>query len=101
MSTALAKPWRPARRRPSRVERRPGVLEHTGTERQNGRRFEVLRLTPEGGRPFEMWIDADTGLIDRTVEKTSREVRTTLFSDYRPVAGLLFPFRQRATAAVR
>lgn len=59
--------------------------------------FHVLRIVPAGGRPFDLWIDSGTFLIDRTVEKRSNETRTTFFSDYRDVDGRRFAFASRST----
>ncbi|MFL5299881.1 MAG: aspartyl protease family protein [Anaeromyxobacteraceae bacterium] len=81
--------WYPARAA-ARIEAR-------GVERVDGRALHVLTLTPEGGRPFDLWIDAATHLVDRVVEKMALETRTTLFSDYRRVEGVLLPFRIRST----
>jgi hypothetical protein len=78
-------------------ERWPGVIESLG-ERQDGeRKFHVLRINPKGGRPFEMWLDANTFLIDRIIEKGETETRTTFYSDYREVEGVRFPFALRST----
>lgn len=78
-------------------DRRPASLAYEGERQEEGRVFHVLRIHPEGGRPFDLWIDAATFLVDRTVEKNSREVRTNFFSDYREINGLKFPFRLRST----
>jgi hypothetical protein len=66
-------------------------------QEEAGRRFKVLRITPRGGRPFDLWVDASTWLIDRTVEKAALETRTTHFSDYREIAGVRIPFAIRST----
>ena len=78
-------------------ERWAARLEYQGEKTEDGRTFLVVRATPEGGRPFDMWIDAKTSLIDRTVEKASIETRTVFFSDYREVEGVRVPFAQRST----
>src|SRR5439155_11893760 len=78
-------------------DRRPGSLEYAGPKDQGGRRFEVVRITPEGGRPFDLWIDAATFLPDHVVEKMAIETRTTYLSDYRPVEGVKVPFAVRST----
>jgi hypothetical protein len=77
--------------------RRPGTVQDAGERTDGGRSFHVLTLQPTGGRPFEMWIDAATFRIDRTVEKTAGDTRTTFFSDYRKVNGLEFAFAERTT----
>ena len=69
-------------------QRWPAKIECLGTKEEQGKRFDVLRITPEQGRPFDLWIDATTHLFDRTVEKADIETRTTYLSDYRTVAGV-------------
>jgi hypothetical protein len=78
-------------------ERWPARLEYKGEKTEDGRTFLVVRATPKGGRPFDIWIDAKTNLIDRTVEKASIETRTVYYSDYREVEGVRVPFSQRST----
>lgn len=78
-------------------ERRQAEISYAGQKTEGDRAFHVLRVTPEGGRPFEMWLDASTFLLDRTVEKRAVETRTTFYSDYREVQGRRFPFVSRST----
>jgi hypothetical protein len=78
-------------------ERRKAELSDAGDRSEGERAFHVLRIAPAGGRPFEMWIDARTFLIDRIVEKGARETRTTFLSDYRETQGLRLPFASRST----
>ncbi len=78
-------------------DRWPARIEDAGTQQENGRQFLVVRITPKGGRPFDLWIDATTMLIDRTVEKTAIETRTTFASDYRTVDGVKIAFAVRST----
>lgn len=78
-------------------ERWAAQLEYGGEKAEDDRRFLVVRATPKGGRPFDIWIDAQTNLIDRTVEKAAIETRTVFFSDYREVQGVRVPFAQRST----
>ncbi|HYA95088.1 MAG TPA: aspartyl protease family protein, partial [Terriglobales bacterium] len=68
-----------------------------GRKEEQGKAFEDLRITPQGGRPFDLWIDANTHVIDHTVEKADIETRTTYFSDYRIVNGVKVPFAVRST----
>jgi len=78
-------------------ERWPAQVEDAGTQEENGRHCLVVRITPKGGRPFDLWIDAATMLIDRTVEKTAIETRTTFETDYRTVGGVKMAFAARST----
>jgi hypothetical protein len=68
--------------------RRPGHVEFAGEERQGEQHFDIVRITPGGGRPFELWIDSATHRIARQVEKASTRTNTIYFSDYRDVAGV-------------
>lgn len=78
-------------------DRRKAAVSYAGRREDGDSVFHVLRLHPEGGRPFEMWLDAGTFLIARVVEQTGRETRTTFLSDYRDVEGLRLPFASRST----
>ena len=78
-------------------DRRPGAVESAGTKEEGGRRFEIVRITPADGRPFDLWIDAATFQPDRVVEKMAIETRTTFMSDYREVQGVKVPFAIRST----
>jgi hypothetical protein len=78
-------------------DRWPSKIEDGGERRDGERHFSVVRITPRGGRPFELWIDAATGLVDRYAEKDATRVRTTLLSDYREVGGVRLPFAMRTT----
>ena len=78
-------------------DRWPATLEPPATKEEAGRRFQVVRITPKDGRPFDFWVDAKTWLIDRVVEKAAVETRTTFVSDYRAVQGVKVPFTIRST----
>lgn len=78
-------------------ERGKAAIENRGPAAEGGRTFQVLRITPQGGRPFDLWIDASTTLVDRVVEKGGIETRTEHVSDYREVDGLRIPFGFRST----
>jgi hypothetical protein len=50
----------------------------------DGRPCHVLVIRPRGGREFELWLDAQTHLAVRTVERGTVDVITTSYSDWRP-----------------
>jgi hypothetical protein len=79
------------------ADRMSAQIEHVGESPDGQRKFHVLRITPKGGRPFDMWIDAKTFLIDRIAERTARDLRTTFFSDYRAIEGKQIAFATRQT----
>jgi hypothetical protein len=64
---------------------------------EDGAVFDVVRILPEGGRPFQFWINSDTHLIERLVEREAQETRTEYFMDLRDVEGVKVPYRVRAT----
>ncbi len=78
-------------------ERRPGKIESLGTRKDDGATYQVLRITPKDGHPFELWIDSHTHLIARTVEATGvgSVQETAYLSDYRTTQGIKLPFHQR------
>ncbi|HEV3077810.1 MAG TPA: aspartyl protease family protein [Thermoanaerobaculia bacterium] len=78
-------------------QRWPGQVESLGRREDGPRRFDVLRITPRGGRPFELWVDAASGLFDRVVETGAVDTRTAFFSDFREVDGVKLPFVTRST----
>lgn len=78
-------------------QRWPAQVELSGERDENSRHFFIMRITPQGGRPFDLWVDAATFLFDRTVEKAAIETRTTFLSEYRTVDGFKIAFAARST----
>ncbi len=78
-------------------QRWPAQIEYSGEKEDHGKSFHVLRITPQNGRPYDLWIDATTYLFDHIVEKAELETRTTYFSDYRTVKGVKVPFAVHST----
>jgi len=62
------------------------------TRTDQGRRYSVLTATPRGGEPVELWFDAATGELARSVEQDWFYKVETRYSDYRAVAGHRLPF---------
>lgn len=59
-----------------------------------GRRYAVIRATPDQGESVELWFGHDSGLLERTVSGVdSREPVVTQLSDWREAEGLRLPFR--------
>lgn len=77
-------------------ERAPARIVYKERAAADGATFHVIRVTPEGGRPFELWINAETSLVERLVEREATTVRTEEYMDMRNVAGVTVPFRVRA-----
>jgi hypothetical protein len=78
-------------------ERAPARIAYKERAQADGAWFDVVRITPEGGRPFELWVNAETKLIERMVEREASTTRTEHYSDLRDVAGVKIPFRVRAS----
>jgi len=57
------------------------------TRTHDGREFVVLEATPPRGQPVEMWFDASTFLLERTVRTMPISIRTVRYSDYRRLSG--------------
>ncbi len=57
-----------------------------------GHHYDVLRIAPPGGTPFDLWIDAATHLPARAIVKAGVQSQTTIFGDYRVVNGVDVPF---------
>lgn len=60
-----------------------------GRKTADGRAYDVLSVTPTGGKAFEAWFDAETHLLGRIVEAQGWQTMTTTLSDYRPAEGVL------------
>jgi len=70
-------------------ERQASAATWDRRETLDGADYDVLIVTPEGVRPFELWIDSSSGLIGRTVERLAIDTETTIFSDYRETDGVM------------
>lgn len=73
-------------------DRRPATVSAVGVHEEKGHSFDVVDITPEGGRMFEAWIDRATHLLARTDEQQAEDRVVTTYSDYRSVQGIMLPF---------
>ncbi|HET6438692.1 MAG TPA: aspartyl protease family protein [Anaeromyxobacter sp.] len=80
--------WSPARA--------PAEIRSLGERREGDDAYEVLSITPKGGRPFELWVKPD-GLFARFVEVVDGFPMTTFLSDWREVGGVKLPFALKTT----
>jgi hypothetical protein len=83
--------WYPARAKPARIGFRLQLF--------RSRIKEALEVAPDGGLPFELWFDAQTKMLDRVIEVGASETRTTIYEDYRQIAGAMIPHRIRSSNA--
>jgi hypothetical protein len=79
--------WWRADRGGAKVEALPG-------QASGDQAYDVLRVSPAGGKPFEAWFDARTHVLARTIENQAAQTITTDFADYRPIAGVLIAGKQ-------
>lgn len=79
------------------ADRAKAQISYVGQKSEAARSFQVVHIAPQGGRPFDMWFDAQSYILDRVVERTSSDTMTTFYSNYRPIAGKLMPHSWRTT----
>jgi len=65
-----------------------------GRRSDAGRTYDVLRVTPPGSVPFDVWVDARTHLPARTIMTIGTSTMVTTMSDYRRVHGLNVAYTQ-------
>jgi hypothetical protein len=68
-------------------------FEYLGGQAEAGASFDVVRVTPEGATPIEVWVDRSTHLLNRFVDRSGAKPVTVRASDYRPVGAIRQPFR--------
>lgn len=78
-------------------ERGVAVISYKERASADGADFDVIRITPEGGRLFELWINVETRLIERLVEREAAAARTEIYMDLRDLQGVKIPYRVRAS----
>ncbi len=54
--------------------------------------YDVVELTPPGGTPLDLWIDANTNLIARVAGKIGVISQTIAYGNYHRVSGVELPF---------
>ena len=76
-----------------RADRGGAGLVSDGEKTEGGSSYDVLTVTPKGGKAFDAWFDAKTHLLARVVEQQGPQLSTTTFSDYRAVDGVQLPYK--------
>lgn len=67
------------------------VLEGVATL-HDGRKVYRVRVSPPGGEPYDLALDANTWMIDQTAYVDGDSIVTTTFDEYRVVDGALVPY---------
>ena len=66
------------------------------TREQGGHAADVVTATPPGGQAVELWFDARTHLLARSVRRMPISTQAVAYADYRAVDGLQLPHRIEA-----
>jgi Aspartyl protease/PDZ domain len=65
-----------------------------GSKTDQGKNYDVLTVVPsKSSLPIDVWFDQGTHLPVRVVETAGPVVTTTTVADFRPVDGLMIPYR--------
>jgi hypothetical protein len=73
-------------------DRFPATFANLGEKTVDGRAYDVIGITPRGGRLFEGWFDKRTHLLGRVVDRASNPTVTVDASDYRWVGKFRIAF---------
>lgn len=68
-------------------DRFPASFRYVRPAVEGARRFDVVEITPRGGRPFEIWFDSRTHFIQRVIDTQGTPAVRVEASDYRRGAG--------------
>ena len=77
-----------------RADRGGAQIEVLAPQSSNGVSYDVLKVSPLGGKPFEAWFDAKTHLLARTIENQGAQTIATDFADYRELGGVMVAGKQ-------
>jgi len=75
----------------------PAARVYVGEKPADGATYDVVKITPKGAEPFELWLDRATHRIAREADITGADPHTQILSDYRAVDGVMLPFLTRDT----
>ena len=68
------------------------VLDAHSVIHEGDRSFVTVTVVPDSGQSIELWFDANTFLLDRSIRRLPRYVEIVRYSNYRTVNGLMLPF---------
>lgn len=68
------------------------VVVYAGQRSADGNQYDVLAVTPPNGSELQLWIDPRTHLISRVATTVGTVSITTVYSNYRRIDGLTYPF---------
>lgn len=70
----------------------PAQRTYVGPQSMGGAVYDVIRVTPAGGYPLDIWIDRTNHRVGALVDPDKAHPTITLLTDYRPAGGVLTPF---------
>jgi hypothetical protein len=70
---------------------RGGAKIALGEKTEAGKTYDVLTITPPGGKPFDAWFDRDSKLLVKIVEVHGSKTSITQNSDYAEYQGVKLP----------
>jgi len=73
-------------------QRMPAKFDAPQVQALDGRDYDVVTATPEGGDPVVLWFDARSHLLVRVVQQESGDTSTTVCDDWREASGVRVPF---------
>jgi predicted aspartyl protease len=81
---------------------KPGAARYVtaamGRRQRDGAAYDVIELTPPGGRPVQLWFGASSHLLQYAVRRRPLRTETIHYSDFRRWHGLVLPFREESGA---
>ncbi len=75
--------WRP--------DRGGAQIVDDGRKTEGAAAYDVLTVTPKGGKNFDAWFDAGTHLLSRVVEVQGTQTFTTTYGNFKSFDGAMLP----------
>lgn len=78
---------------------RGGSARYVRRASAKGATYDIVRVTPPGGTPVELWVDAATHEIAKEIVSTGDSASTTVLSGYRRFGGVTIATRQSTSGS--
>ena len=69
----------------------PAETSYVGKKTADGVSYDVVRVTPKGAEPMEIWFDPATHLVAREIQLTGAQPQTYLLSDWKQMGAIRAP----------